>query len=175
MKQVGWAARGGSYAPLQILPVSSGDTPSMSRLYYALSLGCIPILISDPWMAMASPFRGLLNYSALVLQVSEVDVIRMPTVAIQRALEEVGMVHQLSQSRSGLSHAATLEAPEVGSEAAAQLRRYLDNMKRTYRAALWALDGNDLIANLTLMSALRLVASQRKEAIKLLERAHQVQ
>ena len=138
-----------------------GDSPSMSRVYFAMSVGCIPIIVSNPWTAMAAPFPGLFDFFEFALHLPEADAIRSPLLSAQRLLEstEARVVEESGRK--------WLHVPPADSPAAQPLRKRLAAMHRMHRAALWGLKGNELIANLTLMSAWELVYQSRLPTIGL--------
>ena len=135
-----------------------GDSPSTSRVYQALSVGCIPIVVSDHWQSMAAPFVGLLDYSAVILSVREVDAIEALEEALSSVLRSVGITMLMTGTHSGGN--VTLRVPAAGSPGARLLEKRLLAMRTTYRAALWGLRRNVVLANLTLVSALAVVASR---------------
>ena len=133
-----------------------GDSPSSGRLFYAIALGCIPILISDPWVTMAEPFDGLLPFGDFATFVDEGEAITQTVAALSSRLEALGGIATAS--------ADALEKPRrrwrfpaAGSAAAVTLAARVEAMGLAHRAALWQLPHNELLANLTLASALRVV------------------
>ena len=152
-----------------------GDSPSTSRVYFALAVGCIPIVVSDPWGDMAAPFsQALINLSAVVLRLEEQAVLDAPEAAMQALLEgafDVSLrdgAKEHARRQRGERGPATgkrrLRFPMPGTVAAMPLEAHLRAMARVHRVALWRAPGNRLIAHLALASALRLVskANSRK-------------
>lgn len=131
-----------------------GDSPSTSRVYFAISVGCIPIIVSDAWSHMAAPFPGFLNYSDFALSIAEGDVINDLESTLKNKMESLGVKVLSSGSQT------KLRVPSTSSLAAAHLQTRLLAMHRTHRAALWQLRNNELLANLTLVSAWRRVHTE---------------
>jgi len=150
-----------------------GDTPSSGRIFHAIALGCIPIIVADPWLSMAAPFDGLVDYEDFALFVKEGDAIISPSSTLAARFEALGgtrtrEVGNASRRTAAFAagrwlsiHAPTRKVksrwvfPSAGTAAAALLEARLAAMRRTHRAALWQHPRNELIANLTLESALR--------------------
>ena len=133
-----------------------GDSPSAGRVFYAIALGCIPILISDPWVTMAEPFDGLLPFGDFATFVGEGDAITKTVVALSARLEALGGIANASADalKEQRRH---WRFPAAGSAAAVPLAARVEAMGLAHRAALWQLPRNELLANLTLASALRIV------------------
>ena len=73
-----------------------GDSPSSGRIFYSIALGCIPILISDPWVTMAEPFDGLLPFGDFATFVDEGEAITKTVVALSARLEALGGIANAS-------------------------------------------------------------------------------
>lgn len=127
-----------------------GDSPSTSRVYFAISVGCIPVIVSNAWEGMATPFHGLMNFSDLALFMREEDAIARPEAAMIGLLGSLGI--QVSEG-----HPRTLVLPDAHTGAAAPLEARLAALRRVQHAMLWQLPKNRLIADLTLQGAVRLL------------------
>jgi hypothetical protein len=137
-----------------------GDSPSSSRAFFAIALGCIPIIISDPWKSMAMPFHGLIKYEAFAHWLSEGEAITTPIAGIRSLLESLGASLQEGSlpppPHTGRRRQSRWHFPRPGSPAAERLAGRLDAMHRVHRTALWNLAGNQHLANVTLASAVSL-------------------
>ena len=154
-----------------------GDSPSSSRVFYAIALGCIPIIIADPWKrcgspaprtppavsrhphflrSMAMPFHGLIDYEGFALWLSERAAMNAPGAGVQALLEGLGA--------SLFSESTTRQRwrfPTPGSAVSERLELRLASMRQALRSALWRLESNELIANLTLATAFQLSGAFR--------------
>lgn len=139
-----------------------GDSPSSGRVYYAISLGCIPIIVSDPWMAMADPFAGLLKVESFALMLPEHDAIISPEHATRTVLLRAGAqpTATMDGNRTARIRSMHVNVPMTNSPNAAPLKARLAAMRRVHRAALWQLKDNQLIANLTLASVTQLLSNK---------------
>lgn len=133
-----------------------GDSPSSGRIFYSIALGCIPILISDPWVTMAEPFDGLLPFGDFATFVDEGEAITKTVVALSARLEALGGIATASADALEKQR-RRWRFPAAGSAAAVTLAARVEAMGLAHRAALWQLPHNELLANLTLASALRIV------------------
>jgi len=134
-----------------------GDSASSGRIFHAISLGCIPIVVSDPWFDMAEPFDGLLNYTQFVLSMAEADAITTPISSLAARFEALGGKRVSTYTPMSRAN-VRWHFPEAGTAAAKRLDARLKAMRRAHLAALWQHPHNELIANLTLESVRRVMA-----------------
>ena len=60
----------------------SGDAPWSARLIEAMSVGCIPIIISDGWIL---PFQTIIDWRRLLLRFSEHSFLQIVRKSAQKA------------------------------------------------------------------------------------------
>ena len=109
---------------------------------------------------MATPFHAQIDYAAFALWLGERDAITAPMEGVRALLEGLGAFTREDALTGGppapsQRRRSRWHFPVPGSTAAKPLEGRLAAMHHAYRAALWGLAGNELIANLTLRSALR--------------------
>ena len=157
-----------------------GDSPSSGRIFYAIALGCMPIVVADPWLSMAEPFDGLLDYAQFALFVAEADAITTPTSSLAARFEELGGTRVKTAgewTKYTPMHKAKVRwhFPDAGTTAAERLATRLEAMQQAYLATLWQHPRNELIANLTLESARRVIARGGSGMVAKARDAHELQ
>lgn len=91
-----------------------GDTTSSRRLFTAITLGCIPVLVAD-WVQL--PFERLIDYSRFTVRVPESATRDMPTL-MRTLLESYGDPGTVASMQAYLADAAKLLTyPDIHSTA----------------------------------------------------------